>query len=172
MLNKQISLGLKYSIDSNETNFFLKKVHNYALDLLNDLPNNLGYNIYQGLTVIDFSFSHPKSPQILQILANNVCQSFPNPSQSHNILPINLDITKQKQFTFTSYSITNLQYDTVNQNLIVETILNVEELFYVGSYFNKSVFIDLNQVGNYNQGNQVQTYCIMDSADILILKVN
>ncbi|MFY7739371.1 MAG: hypothetical protein ACOVQC_02535 [Flavobacterium sp.] len=170
MNSKKITLGLKYSINGNETNRFLKKIHTDLLEYLIDAPNSHP-NIYHGITILNFSkISNGGIRQIIQSFVTATTQFFGLPLPA--AIPIDLDTSYRKQISFNNYSIIDFEYNVATQTLIINTLLQIEDLYVVNTFSNKLILIDLADIHNYNNNVHVSCYTIVDNDNLLILGLN
>lgn len=170
MIQKKVTLGLKYSIDTNEKNRFLKKVHSELLTYLNDIPNSHP-NIYSGITNLNFrQISNIGIKQIVQscVTATKQFLGLPLPV----VCPIDLDITYRRQFNFIDYSIIDFEYNVQTQTLTIEALLQIEDLYLIDTYSNKLLIINLADVANYNNNIQISSYSIIDNNCLVVLGLN
>jgi len=170
MNQKKISLGLNYSIDGNETNRFLKRLHSDLLDYLNDAPNSFP-NLYNGITSLNYQkITDGGTKQILQSFITATIQFFPLPLPA--AMPVDLEVSRRKQINFTEFSIINFEYNVGLQTLSIEVLLHVEDLYLIDTYSNKLIVIDLAEVANFTNNLQVASYTIIDNDNLAILKLN
>lgn len=170
MKQKKITLGLKYSIDENETNQFLKKLHTDLLEYLIDAPNSHP-NLYNGITTLNFrKIANVGIRQIIQsfVTATTRFLGLPFPAA----IPIDLDPSYRKQINFNNYSINDFEYNVVDQTLTINTLLQIEEFYLVDTYSNKLILIDLADVKNYDNNIQVGCYTIIDNDNLVVLGLN
>ncbi|MCL9805883.1 hypothetical protein NAT51_10140 [Flavobacterium amniphilum] len=170
MIPKKITLGLKYSINIDETNHFFKQIHTDLLAYLIDAPNK-HQNIYNGVTTLNYrKILNIGIKQIIDsyIQASIQFLGFPLPA----VIPIDLDTSYRKQIKFNNYAIIDFEYNIDTQTLIIHTLLQIEDFYLVGNYSNKLIIVDLTDIDNYNNDNQVLSYTIEDNDNLVILRLN
>lgn len=170
MKNQIITLGLNYCIKSNETNKFLKKFHNELLEYLKDIPNSYPH-FYDGITVLEYNVvNNLEKKQIINniIEASKKFIEIPLPFE----LPIKLDETKRKNIMFNEFSLIDFSYDIQNQNLVIEVLLQIEELYLIGTYSNKLLVTEIENIQNYIDKIQIKTYTLTDSSNLNILGIS
>lgn len=170
MNSKKITLGLNYSINGNETNRYLKKIHTDLLDFLNDAPNSHP-NLYNGITNLNFrEIRNGGIRQILQSFVTATTQFLGLPLPT--AIPVDLDASYRRQMNFNSYSIINFEYNTNNQTLLIDILLHIEDFYLIDTYSNKLIIIDIANIADYNNNITVPSYTIVDNDKLVILTVN
>lgn len=87
-------------------------------------------------------------------------------------LPIKLDETKRKNIMFNEFSLIDFSYDIQNQNLVIEVLLQIEELYLIGTYSNKLLVTEIENIQNYIDKIQIKTYTLTDSSNLNILGIS